>query len=174
MLRNGTPKNDLETSTEISIELNFRPFISARICPTPLRKISCRPLPISLVSLPPRNCRNLQIGLPDFSLHEVIVEVLDDSPTRHKRLAFRRKVWGQLGALSDKKDGGFVGAGNGMEIAQFVVGLIREPGLWHPRINGPATCHGSRESSGCPDCSGKPKLLRSKPACRTLLTLSSY
>jgi hypothetical protein len=66
-----------------------------------------------------------------------------------------------------------VGAGNGVEVAQFVVGLIREPGLWHPRINGPATCHGSRESSGCPDCSGKPKQLRSKPACRTLLTLSS-
>ena len=61
MLRNITPKNDLETSTEISIELNFRPFISARICPTPLRKISCRPLPISLVSLPPRNCKNLQL-----------------------------------------------------------------------------------------------------------------
>ena len=66
-----------------------------------------------------------------------------------------------------------MGAGNGVEVAQFVVGLIREPGLWHPRINGAATCHGSRESSGCPDCSGKPKQLRSKPACRTLLILSS-
>jgi hypothetical protein len=59
------------------------------------------------------------IGRSYFLTECVIVEILDRAPTGEKGGIFRRQVRGQLGTLSDKKDGGFTGIRHGVQVAQL-------------------------------------------------------